>query len=166
MLDSQFRGTSQQLVLHFNEEFRRVDELNDLTEKMPESIKLTLLQNAVKVVPQLSIVETLDEYTSTTSGAGACTHLTYTSYYNILMNACVRNDATNTSTPSKRRNVYAADAAHAHNSIAQPHGAQFSPDIDTTRSIPIYSTMLHRQNEPSMVHLWIGVPMVDFQVLM
>ena len=29
-----------------------------------------LLQNAVKNIPQLGIVETLDEYTSTTSGAG------------------------------------------------------------------------------------------------
>ena len=35
---------------------------------MPESIKMALLQNAVKDIPQLSIVETLDEYTSTTCG--------------------------------------------------------------------------------------------------
>ena len=70
-----------------------------LSERMPESIKMALLQNAVKDIPQLSIVETLDEYTSTTSGAVSCTHLTYTSYYNLLINACVRYDATNTSTP-------------------------------------------------------------------
>ena len=108
VLDSQFRGTSQQFVLHFNEQFRRLDELSDLSERMPKSIKMALLQNAVKDMPQLSIVETLDEYTSTTSGAGSCTHLTYTSYYNLLINACVRYDATNTSTPSKRRNVYTA----------------------------------------------------------
>ena len=66
---------------------------------MPESIKMALLQNAVKDIPQLSIVEMLDEYTYTTSGAGSCTHLTYTSYYKLLINACVRYDATNTSTP-------------------------------------------------------------------
>ena len=70
VLDSQFRGTSQQFVLHFNEQFRRLDELTDLTERMPESTKMALLQNAVKDIPQLSIVETLDEYTSTTSGTG------------------------------------------------------------------------------------------------
>ena len=104
-LDSQFRGTSQQFVLHFNEQFRRLDELTDLAEKMPESIKMALLHNAVKDIPQLSIVETLDENTSTTSGAGSFTQLTYTSYHNLLINACVRYDATNTSTPSKRRNV-------------------------------------------------------------
>ena len=83
VLDSQFRGTSQQFVLHFNEQFRRLHELTDLTEKMPDSIKMALLQNAVKDIPQQSIVETLNEYTSTTSGADSCTQLTYTSYYNL-----------------------------------------------------------------------------------
>ena len=45
---------------------------------MPESIKMALLQNAVKDIPQLSIVETLVEYTSTASEDGSCIHLTYT----------------------------------------------------------------------------------------
>ena len=79
VLDSQFRGTSHEFVIHFKEQFRRLDEPTDLTE-MPESIKIALLQNAVKDIAQLSIVKTLDEYTSTTFGAGSCTHLTYTSY--------------------------------------------------------------------------------------
>ena len=63
MLDNQFRGTTQQFVLHFNEQFKRLDDLTDISERMPESIKMALLQSAVKDVPQLSIVETLDEYT-------------------------------------------------------------------------------------------------------
>ena len=67
VLDSQCRGISHQFVLHFNEQFMRLDELTDLTEKMPESIKMALIQNAVKNIPQLSIVESLDEYTSTTT---------------------------------------------------------------------------------------------------
>ena len=122
VIDSQFRGTSQQFVLHFNEQFRRLDELTDLTQRMPESIKMALLQNAVKDIPQLSIVETLDEYTSTTSGAGSGTHLTYTSYYNLLIAACVRHDATNTSTLSKRMNVYTTDGAYDHNVTVEPTG--------------------------------------------
>ena len=72
---------------------------------MPESIKMALLQNAVKDIPQLSIVETLDEYTSTTCGNGSFTHLNYSSYYNLLINACVRYDATKTSVPSKREGM-------------------------------------------------------------
>ena len=98
---------------------------------MPDSIKVALLQNAVKDIPQLSIVETLGEYTSTTSGDGSFTHLNYLSYYNLLINACVRYDATNTSTPSKRRNVYAASGTKDFTIIEEPHETQFSQDIDT-----------------------------------
>ena len=60
VLGSQFRGSSQEFVLHFNEQFRRLDEVIDLAERIPESIKMVLLQNAVKDIPQLSIVESLD----------------------------------------------------------------------------------------------------------
>ena len=131
VLDSQFRGTSQQCVLHFNEQFTRLNELIDLAERMPESIKMALLQNAVKGIPQLSIVETFDEYTSTTTGTGSCIQLTYTSYYNLVINACVRYDATNTSTPSKRRNIHTAAGAQDLNDIEEPHKVHFSQDINT-----------------------------------
>ena len=87
---------------------------------------MAFLQNAVKDIPQLSIVETLDEYMCTTSGSGTCTQLTYSSYYNLLINACVRYDATNTSTRSKRRNVYTAAGAHDLNTIEEPHEVHFS----------------------------------------
>ena len=131
VLDSQFRGTTQQFVLHFNEQFRRLDDLTDISERMPDSIKMALLQIAVKDIPQLSIVETLDEYTSTTSGNGSFTHLNYSSYYNLLINACVRYDATKTSTPSKRRNVYAASGTQDFNTFEESHETHFSQDIDT-----------------------------------
>ena len=131
VLDNQFRGTTQQFVLHFNEQFRRLDELTDLSQRISDSIKMALLQNAVKDIPQLSIVETLDEYTSTTSVDGSFTHLNYLSYYNLLINACVRYDSTNTSTPSKRRNVYAASGTPDFTIIEEPHETQFSQDIDT-----------------------------------
>ena len=60
VLDNQFRETTQQFFLHFNEQLRRLDELTDLSERMPDSIKMALHQNAVKDISQLSIVETLD----------------------------------------------------------------------------------------------------------
>ena len=131
VLDNQFRGTTEQFVLHFIEQFRRLNEPTDLSERMPDSIKMALLQNVVKDIPQLSIVETLNEYTSTTSGDGSFTHLNYLSYYNLLINACARYDATNTSTPSKRRNVYAASGTQDFTIIEEPHEPQFSQDIDT-----------------------------------
>ena len=60
-LDSQFRGTSQQFVLQFDEQFRRLDELTDLGEKMPESIKMALFRmqsrtflNSALLIPLMS----------------------------------------------------------------------------------------------------------------
>ena len=131
VLDSRFWGTTQQFVLHFNGQFRRLNELTDLSERMPDYIKMALLKNAVKDIPQLSIVDTLDEYTSTTSGSGSFTHLNYSFYYNLLIKTCVRYDDTNTSTPSKRRNVYAAPGTQDCTLIEDPHETQFSQDIDT-----------------------------------
>ena len=59
ILDRQLRGTTQHFDLYFNEQFRRLDDLTDFSERMPESIKMALLKNAVKDIPQLSIVETM-----------------------------------------------------------------------------------------------------------
>ena len=118
VLDSQFRGISQQFVLHINEHFRRLDELTYLAERMPESIKMALL-------------ETLDEYTSLTSGAGFFTRQTCTSYHNHLINACVRYDATYTSNHCNRRNVYTAVGVQDLNDIEEPHETHFSQEIDT-----------------------------------
>ena len=131
MLDGQFRGTTNQFVLHFNEQFRRLDVLTDISERMPEAIKMALLKSAVKDIPQLSIMETLDLYTSTTCGDGSFTHLNYSSYSNLLINACVRYDATKTFTPSKRRNVYAASGTQDFNTIEEQQETNFSQDIDT-----------------------------------
>ena len=79
--------------------------------------------------------------------AGSCTHLTYTSYYNLLINACVRYDATNTSIHFKRRNVYTAAGAHALNDLDEHHEAQFSPDIDTP-SDGFYQVYQAKQGNP------------------
>ena len=154
VLDSQFRGTSQQFVLHFNEQFRRLDELIDLSERVPESIKRALVQYAVKDIPQLSIVETLDEYISNTSGTGTCTQLTYTSYYKLLINACVRYDATNTSTPSQRMNIYTAAGAQDLIDIEEPHEEHFSQDIDTPSDDSIRCTKSTRQIT-TYTHIWV-----------
>ena len=145
LLNNQFRGTTQQFVLYFNEPFRRLDELTALSERMPDPINLAILQNAIKDIPQLSILETLDEYTSTTSGDDSFTHLNYLSYYNLLINACVRLDATNTSTPSKRRNVYAASGTQDFLIIEEPYDPHFSQDIDTPSDDFLHQTKHHKK---------------------
>ena len=42
-----FKGTTEQFVLHFNEQFRQLDKISEDSEKLPPTVKLTLLQTAV-----------------------------------------------------------------------------------------------------------------------
>ena len=72
-------------------------------------MKLTLLQTAVRSINDLRIVETLDEFQSTTHGHGSSTSLSYDTYYDLLINACVRYDNTKKANIGKRRNVYATN---------------------------------------------------------
>ena len=106
VLDDNFKGTTEQFVLHFNEQFRQLDEISEDSEKLPPTVKLTLLQTAVRSINDLRIVETLDEFQSTTYGHGSSTSLSYDTYYDLLINACVRYDKTKKANIGKRRNVY------------------------------------------------------------
>ena len=104
-LDDNFKGTTEQFVLHFNEQFRQLDEISEDSEKLPPTVKLTLLQTAVRSINDIRIVETLDEFQSTTYGHGSTTSLSYQTYYDLLINACVRYDKTKKANIGKRRNV-------------------------------------------------------------
>ena len=83
-----------------------MDEISEDSEKLPHTVKLTLLQTAVRSINDLRIVETLDEFQSTTYGHGSSTSLSYDTYYDLLINACVRYDKTKKANIGKRRNVY------------------------------------------------------------
>ena len=109
VLDDNFKGTTEQFVLHFNEQFRQLEEISEDDERLPPSVKLTLLQTAVRSLNDLRIVETLDEFQSTTHGHGSSTSLSYDTYYDLLINACVRYDKTKKANIGKRRNVYATN---------------------------------------------------------
>ena len=83
-----------------------MDEISEDSEKLPSTVKLTLLQTAVRSINDLRIVETLDEFQSTTYGHGSSTSLSYDTYYDLLINVCVRYDKTKKANIGKRRNVY------------------------------------------------------------
>ena len=100
-LDDNYKGTTEQFVLHFNEQFRQLEEISEESEHFPPQIKLQLLQNAVRPINDLRIVETLDEYQSITSGYGRSSSLKYQTYYDLLINACVRYDRTKKSNIAK-----------------------------------------------------------------
>ena len=49
LLDDNFKGTTKQFVLHFNEQFRQLDEISEASELFSPAVKLILLQNAVRI---------------------------------------------------------------------------------------------------------------------
>ena len=69
-------------------------------------MKLTLLQTAVRSTNNLRIVETLDEFQSSTLGHGSSTSLSSQTYYDLLINSGFRYDKTKKANKGKRRNVY------------------------------------------------------------
>ena len=67
---------------------------------------MQLLQNAVRPINDLRIVETLDEFQSITTGYGRCSSLKYQTYYGLLVNACIRYDRTKKANVGKRGHIY------------------------------------------------------------
>ena len=102
--DRSWKGTTEQFVLHFHEEFRQLDEVTPLEEHLPHSVRLTLLQTAVRSIPELRIVETMGEYMSLTHSYNGQYSLTYDKYFMMLQNACIRYDKTlkHNPTPTSR----------------------------------------------------------------
>ena len=106
VLDDNYKGTTEQFVLHFNEQLRQLEEISEESEHFPPQIKLQFLQNAVRPINDLRIVETLDEFQSITTGYGRSTSLKYQTYYNLHINACVRYDRTKKANVAKRGHIY------------------------------------------------------------
>ena len=105
-LDDNYKDTTKQFVLHYNDQFRQLEEISDPAEHFPPQIKLQLLQNAVRLIDDLRIVETLDQFKSITTVYGRSSSLKYQTYYDLLINACVRYDRTKKTSIAKRGDIY------------------------------------------------------------
>ena len=57
VLDDNFKGTTEQFVLHFNEQFMQLEKISEDDDRLPPTVKHTLLQTAVRSINDLSIVE-------------------------------------------------------------------------------------------------------------
>ena len=105
VLDDNYKGTTDQFVLHFNEQFRQLEEISEESEYFPPQIKLQLLQNAVRPINDLRIAETLDEFQSTTTGHGRSCSQKYQTYYDLPINACIMYDRTKKANIAKRGHI-------------------------------------------------------------
>ena len=106
ILDDNYKGATAPFVLHFNEQFRQLEEISDPAEHFPPQIKLQLLQNVVRPIHDLRKVETLDEFQRITTHYGKSSSLKYQTYYDLLINACVRYDRTKMENIAKRGHFY------------------------------------------------------------
>ena len=88
------KGTTEQFVLHFHEQFMQIDELTPLDEQLPHSVRLTLLQTAVISVSELRIMETMEECMSLTHSSSGHFSIMHDKYFMMLQNACIRYDKT------------------------------------------------------------------------
>ena len=99
VLDKSWKGTTEQFILHFNEHFRQLDEVSHPEESLPYTTRLTLLQTAVHNIPELRMVETMEEFISISSSPPVPT-MGYDNSLTLLKNACIKYDSTHTSMPS------------------------------------------------------------------
>ena len=110
--DKSWKGTTEQFVLHFHEQLRQLDEVIPVGEHLTHSVRLTILQTAVSSIPELRIVETMEEYLSLTQSSTGQYSLIYDKYFVMLQNACIRYDKTLKHKPSPTsRAVYQHDIA-------------------------------------------------------
>ena len=98
--DRSWKGTTEQFIPHFHEQCRQLDELTPLNKQLSHSVRLTLLQTAVRSVPELRIVETKEEYMLSTCFFSGHISITYDKYFMLLQNACIRYDKTLKHKPS------------------------------------------------------------------
>ena len=88
VLDKSWKGTTEQFILHFNEQFRQLDEVSPPEESLPYTTRLTLLQTAVHNIPELRMVETMEEFISLSSSTPGPI-MGYGNYLALLQNACI-----------------------------------------------------------------------------
>ena len=76
----------EQFILHFNEQFQQLDEVSPPEESLPYSTRLTLLQAAVHNIPELRMVENMEEIISLSSSTpGPTMEMITTSLYSKML---------------------------------------------------------------------------------
>ena len=146
--DRSWKGTTEQFVFIFHEQFRQLDEIMPLQEHLHHSVRLTLLQTAVRSVPELRILETMEEFMSLTHLSTGQYSLTYDKYFMMLQNACIRYEKTLKQKPSTTsRAVYQHeldDDPSIHDEEDDYLDKSFAPDGIDTSSDDIYN--IHNTN--------------------
>ena len=159
VLDKSWWGTTDQFILHFNEQFRQLDEVSPTEESLPYTTRLTLLQTAVHNIPELRMVETMEEFIGLSSTTPRPT-LGYDDYLTLLQNACIRYDSNQKSRPSPAsRAAYQHDLSPDHHDYLHPQDYSSSGttyggiDMPAEEFYQVHTTNLNRPPTASTLTL-------------
>ena len=131
VLDRSWKGTTEQFALHFNEQFRQLDEVSPANEILPYPARLELIQTDVNAIPELRVVETMEEFLNISSYF-TCSTLDNDGYFTLLQNACIRHDKGHKSTLSAAsRAIYQHNSQDYHPSSSTSHETTDSTDTGT-----------------------------------
>jgi hypothetical protein len=83
-----WKGSAQQFILHWTNQLRILDTMQPSTSQVPAELRLTLLQNAVGDVPELSSVQHYAQFDTAKGGSS----ITYDKYLPLLITAAVNYD--------------------------------------------------------------------------
>ncbi|KAL7570793.1 hypothetical protein ACA910_014422 [Epithemia clementina (nom. ined.)] len=101
-LDSSWRGTTESFIMHFKEQLRLLDDLQPLNERLPDTMRRTLLMNAVENIGDLCRIQNLVEYMQHKDSSHT---ITFEEYYSLLKNAAFSYDKSQRSTKHRTRQV-------------------------------------------------------------
>ena len=161
--DGTWNGTTEQFVLHWLEQVQLYEELVDASAALSDSIKLTLLTNAVRGHTKLSSVHNI-----AIQLASHFAHaVDFTKYSELLLSECAQVDSALAYSPRKsgKRSVYFTDLTiddredDAHHHLSSADEVNYSIDSDPVTLLA--NAHKHREMSANRVLMhrdqWTGV---------
>ena len=132
--DGSWNGMTEQFVLHWLEQVRLYEELIDASAALSDSVKLTLLTNALRGHTKLSSVHNVAIQLASHLGHT----VDFTKYSELLLSECAQVDSALAHSPRKagKRSVYSTDLTiydgedDAHHHLSSADEVDYSIDSD------------------------------------
>ena len=132
--DGSWNGTTRQLVLHWMEQVQLYEELVDISAALSDSVKLTLLTNAIRGHTKLSGVHNV----AIQLASHFAQAVDFTKYSELLLSECAQVDFALAHSPCKsgQRSVYFTDLTiddgeeEAHHQLSTADVVDYTIDSD------------------------------------
>jgi hypothetical protein len=127
--DGNWRGPTRSFILHWQEDVRLYEKLVPLSDHIPDSVKRSMLENAVGPIDMLRAVKDQADQMKVTRG----TDLTYVEYCKLILSAAANYDARSSSTRKDvhpKRTIYFHDTDNVDPTDVEPPDDYTPYDID------------------------------------